>query len=113
MAGTIIGTLECSEAHTGRQRLIAAVSGSPAEAMAMYELIRPHLNPEIELAPAIELPKKCKCVVPRLYAYARDQHLVVHGMTLGVYATGKKVKPCWYCRWHRDEIMQGVPYVRK
>jgi hypothetical protein len=104
----IMGTLECTDPHTNEQRLVASVSGTPQEALAVYEAIRPHLDPAITLVPLVELPKKCKCVVPRLYAYAREMHYIVHGMTLAEYGTGKYVKPCWYCRWNRNTIMEGV-----
>ena len=93
--------------------MVAAVSGSPAEAAGVYEVIRPTLDPKIELAPPVELPPKCKCVIPRLYAFARNHHLTVHGMTLVVYETGKKIRPCFYCWWNSRTITAGVPYVRK
>jgi len=93
--------------------MLGAVSGTPEQAAAFCEALRPHLDPAIFLVPPVELPIKCKCVVPRLYAYAREHRLVAHGMTLINYATGKKINPCWYCRWHSSEIQEGVPNVRK
>jgi len=76
--------------------------------MATYEAIRPHVDPSITLAPPVELPEKCKCVVPRLYAYARQMHFIVRGMTLSVYDTGKKIEPCRYCRKNSDTILAGI-----
>jgi hypothetical protein len=93
--------------------MIAAVSGTPAQAAEVYEAIRPNLDPTIELAPPVELPPKCKCVVPRLYAFAHANGMTVHGMTLAVYATGKKIRPCFYCWWNSRKITAGVPYVRR
>ena len=104
----IIGTLECRDPRTGETRLFAAVSGSPAEAASVYERIRPHLDPAITLVPPVELPPKCKCVAPRLYAHVRGTPLVVHGMTLAEYGSGKKIKPCWWCRWHSNDVLAGV-----
>jgi len=104
----IIGSLDCIDPRTGEPRLIATVSGSPEEATAIYEVIRPHLNPAVLLASPVELPKECECVVPRLYAQVRSMGLIVHGMTLGVYGTGERIQPCRYCRENSDSILNGI-----
>jgi hypothetical protein len=107
-APIIMGTLACSEPQSGVQRLVGSVSGTPEQAAGFYEAIRPHLDPAITLVPPVELPKECKCVAPRLYAYAREHGLVVHGMTLVVYGTGKYVDPCRYCRRNSNAILAGI-----
>jgi hypothetical protein len=107
-APIILGTLACSDPKTGEQRMIGSVSGTPEQAAGFYEALRPNLDPAITLVPPVELPKECKCVVPRLYAYVREHGLIVHGMTLMVYGTGKYVDPCRYCRRNSDKIMAGI-----
>lgn len=104
----IIGSLDCTDPLTGEQRLIAAVSGSPEEATATYQAIRPHVSSELILAPPVELPQECRCVVPRLYACAREMGLIVHGMTLGIYGGSKRIQPCNYCRENRGDILAGL-----
>jgi hypothetical protein len=104
----IMGTLECSDPRTGDKRLIGGVSGTPEQAAGFHEALRPHLDPAITLVPPVELPRECKCVVPRLYAYVREHGLIVHGMTLVDYGTGKKVEPCRYCRKNSDAILAGI-----
>jgi hypothetical protein len=104
----IIGSLDCTDPKNGKQRLIAAVSGTPEEATAAYEVIGPYLRSDLILAPPVELPEKCRCVVPRLYACARDLALVVHSMTLGVYGGSERIQPCGYCIENSDRILAGV-----
>ncbi len=104
----IFGTLECSDPQTGEKQLLGGVSGTPEQAAGLCEAMRPHLDPAIFLVPPVELPKECKCVVPRLYAYVREHGLIVHGMTLMNYGTGKYVDPCRYCRRNSDKILAGI-----
>ena len=88
--------------------MVGSVSGTPEQAAGVYEALRPHLDPAIALVPPVELPKECKCLVPRLYAYVREHGLIVHGMTLRSYSTGKYVEPCRYCSRTRHAILAGI-----
>lgn len=107
-APVIFGTVQCSDPNTGEQRMLGSVSGTPEQAAAVCEALRPHLDPAIFLVPPVELPEKCRCVAPRLYAYVREHALIVHGMTLMNYSTGKYIDPCHYCRRNSNTILAGI-----